>query len=109
MPGPRSPARTGRPPRTSRAELLAAQRVIDREGWQQLTIRRLDRPGYRAEALTRLDPAAFPQLTRLAPRWESLTARDTYAYGLGVLVDGSLPRDTGPAHVAHDHEEPDDE
>ncbi|WP_207782741.1 TetR/AcrR family transcriptional regulator [Phytoactinopolyspora limicola] len=34
--------RTGRPPRTSRAEVLAAARdIIDRDGWQKLTIRRL--------------------------------------------------------------------
>ncbi|GLY70984.1 TetR/AcrR family transcriptional regulator [Amycolatopsis taiwanensis] len=37
-----SGAPTGRPPRTSRAEILAAaHRVIDRDGWQNLTIRRL--------------------------------------------------------------------
>lgn len=42
MPRSRSGARNGRPPRTSRAEILAAaQRVIDDEGWQRLTIRRL--------------------------------------------------------------------
>lgn len=34
--------RTGRPPLTSRAEILtAARRLIDRDGWQKLTIRRL--------------------------------------------------------------------
>lgn len=34
--------RTGRPPRTSRAEILdAARRLIDRDGWEKLTIRRL--------------------------------------------------------------------
>lgn len=34
--------RTGRPPVTSRAEILAAaRRLLDREGWQKLTIRRL--------------------------------------------------------------------
>jgi len=34
--------RTGRPPVTSRAEILtAARRLIDRDGWQKLTIRRL--------------------------------------------------------------------
>ena len=42
---PRSPApngRTGRPPVTSRAEILAAaRRLIDRDGWETLTIRRL--------------------------------------------------------------------
>lgn len=42
---PRTPApqgRTGRPPRTSRAEILAAaRRLIDRDGWEKLTIRRL--------------------------------------------------------------------
>jgi AcrR family transcriptional regulator len=37
-----SPGRTGRPPRTSRAEILvAARRIIDRDGWEKLTIRRL--------------------------------------------------------------------
>jgi AcrR family transcriptional regulator len=34
--------RTGRPPRTSRAQILAAARqIIDRDGWEKLTIRRL--------------------------------------------------------------------
>lgn len=34
--------RTGRPPRTSRAQILAAAReVIDRDGWEKLTVRRL--------------------------------------------------------------------
>ena len=38
MPQPR----TGRPPRTSREEILAAARtVVDRDGWDKLTIRRL--------------------------------------------------------------------
>ncbi|MEV4636918.1 TetR/AcrR family transcriptional regulator [Actinoplanes sp. NPDC049548] len=37
-----SPGRTGRPPRTSRTEILgAARRIIDRDGWEKLTIRRL--------------------------------------------------------------------
>lgn len=37
-----SVGRTGRPPRTSRAEILtAARRIIDSEGWERLTIRRL--------------------------------------------------------------------
>lgn len=37
-----SHGRTGRPPVTSRAQiLLAARRLIDREGWEKLTIRRL--------------------------------------------------------------------
>lgn len=37
-----SPGRTGRPPVTSRAEILAAaRRVIDRDGWEKLTVRRL--------------------------------------------------------------------
>jgi AcrR family transcriptional regulator len=41
---PRSPtgAPNGRPPRTSREEILAgARELIDRDGWEQLTIRRL--------------------------------------------------------------------
>ncbi|TYB49702.1 TetR/AcrR family transcriptional regulator [Actinomadura chibensis] len=42
---PRQPAprgRTGRPPRTSRARILAAAReLIDRDGWEALTVRRL--------------------------------------------------------------------
>ncbi|MEV0324244.1 TetR/AcrR family transcriptional regulator [Streptomyces sp. NPDC050658] len=34
--------RTGRPPVTSRAQILAAaRRIIDRDGWEKLTIRRL--------------------------------------------------------------------
>jgi AcrR family transcriptional regulator len=34
--------RTGRPPVTSRAEILAAaRRLIDRDGWEELTVRRL--------------------------------------------------------------------
>jgi AcrR family transcriptional regulator len=36
------PARTGRPPATSRPEILAAaRRLIDRDGWEKLTVRRL--------------------------------------------------------------------
>lgn len=41
---PSTPAkgRTGRPPATSRAEILtAARRFIERDGWQELTVRRL--------------------------------------------------------------------
>ncbi|RFS82201.1 TetR/AcrR family transcriptional regulator [Actinomadura spongiicola] len=49
MPGQREPdlmpapsGRTGRPPATSRAEILAgARRLIDRDGWDSLTMRRL--------------------------------------------------------------------
>lgn len=43
MPRPAtSPGRTGRPPSTSRAQILeAARRIIDRDGWQKLTVRRL--------------------------------------------------------------------
>ncbi|GAA1506529.1 TetR/AcrR family transcriptional regulator [Nocardioides humi] len=34
--------RTGRPPRTSRAEVLAAARlIIERDGWEKLTVRRI--------------------------------------------------------------------
>jgi AcrR family transcriptional regulator len=37
-----APGRTGRPPVTSRAEILAAaRRIIDRDGWEKLTVRRL--------------------------------------------------------------------
>ncbi|WP_328461094.1 TetR/AcrR family transcriptional regulator [Streptomyces sp. NBC_00448] len=37
-----SPGRTGRPPVTSRAEILAAaRRLIERDGWEKLTVRRL--------------------------------------------------------------------
>ncbi|MEV3854182.1 helix-turn-helix domain-containing protein [Streptomyces sp. NPDC050095] len=39
---PASRGRTGRPPVTSRAEILgAARRLIDRDGWEKLTVRRL--------------------------------------------------------------------
>jgi AcrR family transcriptional regulator len=43
VPGPNAAhGRTGRPPRTSRAEILAAARqIIERDGWERLTIRRL--------------------------------------------------------------------
>ncbi|GAU68909.1 TetR family transcriptional regulator [Streptomyces sp. NBRC 110611] len=49
MPRPPAPTtphaphgRTGRPPLTSRAQILAAaRRLIDRDGWEKLTIRRL--------------------------------------------------------------------
>lgn len=43
VPSPTAPpGRAGRPPATSRAEILAAARaLIDREGWEKLTIRRL--------------------------------------------------------------------
>ena len=37
-----SPGRTGRPPATSRAQILAAARdLIDRDGWEKLTVRKL--------------------------------------------------------------------
>src|SRR3954470_18770199 len=37
-----SSGRTGRPPVTSRPEILAAaRRLIDRDGWEKLTVRRL--------------------------------------------------------------------
>lgn len=39
---PSSRGRTGRPPATSRAQILAAAReLIDRDGWDRLTVRRL--------------------------------------------------------------------
>jgi len=39
---PPGAGRTGRPPLTSRAQILAAARqVIDRDGWEKLTVRRL--------------------------------------------------------------------
>lgn len=39
---PETNGRTGRPPVTSRAEILsAARRLIDQDGWEKLTIRRL--------------------------------------------------------------------
>lgn len=39
---PNTTGRTGRPPVTSRAEILsAARRLIDQDGWEKLTIRRL--------------------------------------------------------------------
>ncbi|MFI6349681.1 TetR/AcrR family transcriptional regulator [Streptomyces sp. NPDC050560] len=43
MPRPHAPRRrTGRPPLTSRPEIVAAaRRLIDREGWEKLTVRRL--------------------------------------------------------------------
>lgn len=42
VPRPPTGAPSGRPPRTSRADLLsAAGRLIDADGWEQLTIRRL--------------------------------------------------------------------
>lgn len=43
MPRPvTSHGRTGRPPATSRAQILtAARRIIDRDGWEKLTVRRL--------------------------------------------------------------------
>jgi AcrR family transcriptional regulator len=43
MPRPPAPnGRTGRPPVTSRAQILAgARQLIDREGWEKLTIRQL--------------------------------------------------------------------
>ncbi|MEV0183421.1 TetR/AcrR family transcriptional regulator [Streptomyces sp. NPDC050625] len=43
MPRPPAPhGRTGRPPLTSRAQILAAARgLIDRDGWEKLTVRRL--------------------------------------------------------------------
>lgn len=43
VPQPTAPhGRTGRPPRTSRAQILAAARLlIDQDGWEKLTVRRL--------------------------------------------------------------------
>lgn len=42
LPDSAAPGRTGRPPRTSRAQILVAARgLIDRDGWEKLTIRRL--------------------------------------------------------------------
>lgn len=43
MPAPRTtPARTGRPAVTSRAQIMAAARqLIDRDGWENLTVRKL--------------------------------------------------------------------
>jgi AcrR family transcriptional regulator len=42
MPRPPSGAPNGRPPRTSRADILSAARdLIQRDGWEQLTVRRL--------------------------------------------------------------------
>jgi AcrR family transcriptional regulator len=42
MPRPPTGAPNGRPPRTSRDDILgAAHRLIDRDGWERLTIRRL--------------------------------------------------------------------
>lgn len=41
-PSPQAGGRMGRPPRTSRAEIMAAARsLIDRDGWEKLTMRRL--------------------------------------------------------------------
>ncbi len=43
MPSPRTTRpRTGRPPVTSRTQIMtAARRLIDRDGWEKLTLRRL--------------------------------------------------------------------
>ncbi|HEY3952342.1 MAG TPA: TetR/AcrR family transcriptional regulator [Streptosporangiaceae bacterium] len=42
MPRPATGGPGGRPPRTSRGEILtAAHRLVDRDGWERLTIRRL--------------------------------------------------------------------
>ncbi|MGW1990893.1 TetR/AcrR family transcriptional regulator [Embleya sp. NPDC001921] len=42
LPSPVPHGRTGRPPVTSRAQILtAARRLIDRDGWEKLTVRRL--------------------------------------------------------------------
>ncbi|ADP81615.1 regulatory protein TetR [Pseudofrankia inefficax] len=42
MPPAPAPGRMGRPPRTSRVEIMAAARhLIDRDGWEKLTMRRL--------------------------------------------------------------------
>ncbi|MEV4170801.1 hypothetical protein [Nonomuraea sp. NPDC049709] len=38
-----------------------------------------------------LDAEEFPQLSKVAGRWEELTARDTYAKGVRALVNGLLP------------------
>lgn len=49
-----------------------------------------DRPTYRQQVFADLDPGELPRLARIADRWESLTAQDTYRDGLRSLVDGLL-------------------
>ncbi|MBW4720205.1 TetR/AcrR family transcriptional regulator [Saccharothrix obliqua] len=46
---------------------------------------------YRERVFADLDAHDFPTLARLGPRWESLTAKDTYDRGLRALVAGLLP------------------
>jgi AcrR family transcriptional regulator len=46
------------------------------------------RPTHRERVFAGLDPDELPQLARVADRWESLTAQDTYLSGLRALVDG---------------------
>ncbi|MEZ0066806.1 AcrR family transcriptional regulator [Streptacidiphilus sp. MAP12-20] len=49
-----------------------------------------DRPAYRDRVFADIDPSELPHLARLADRWPSLTAQDTYRAGLRSLVNGLL-------------------
>ncbi|MEV0619104.1 TetR/AcrR family transcriptional regulator [Nonomuraea sp. NPDC050404] len=53
-------------------------------------------PTYRDRVFPELDAAEFPRLSGVGPRWEELTARDTYAKGVRALVRGLLPPESPP-------------
>ena len=49
-----------------------------------------ERPTYREQVFTELDPAEYPRLAQVADRWAPLTAEDTYLVQLRALVEGLL-------------------
>lgn len=55
--------------------------------------RRRDQGGgtYRQRIFAELDATEFPTLAQIGPRWETLTAQDSYARGVRALVSGLLP------------------
>jgi AcrR family transcriptional regulator len=109
--------RTGRPPRTSRAQILAAARqILERDGWEKLTIRRLaaeigvgamtlyhhvrDREDLLVQLINDIaDQAPFPELPR-KPRDRIVAAAAAIHDGLAaqpwateiIATDGYLDR-----------------
>lgn len=79
-------------------EAVDAYRIIWRYtvgeiGGRAAARRRREKGGstYRERVFAELDAEEFPRLSKVAGRWEELTARDTYAKGVRALVNGLLP------------------
>jgi AcrR family transcriptional regulator len=64
---------------------LIVRRGIDR-------VAKLGRPPYVLEVLTSVDPQRLPTLAALAPQWARARGQDSYAIGLGALIDGLIAR-----------------